>query len=106
VQDVSKYDDFNEPFVNAWLQTYNCKSWLSQQHAGMANVIPGHPFNGQLSVTDMKLRLSHTMQNTEQGRKLNQAVTQTGKYVQQTGKAFGTVVRSVVNQWWSNSSKP
>ena len=41
----------------------------------------GHPCSGQLSVSDVKLRLSHTMHNTEGGKRVSAAVSNTGKAV-------------------------
>lgn len=43
-----------------------------------------------------------TIQNTEGGRRLNQAVANTGKAVAQTSKA----VRGVFSSWWSTMTTP
>lgn len=51
-------DNFNANFVTAWRDTHNYKIWLSGVNPGILDVHPGHPFAGQLSVADMKLRLS------------------------------------------------
>ncbi len=40
-----------------------------------------------MSVSDVRLRLYHSVQSTQQGRKLAKAATDTGKYVSMTGKA-------------------
>ncbi|XP_018564564.1 late secretory pathway protein AVL9 homolog isoform X2 [Anoplophora glabripennis] len=82
-------DNFNANFITAWRDTHNYKIWLSGVNPGILDVHPGHPFAGQLSVADMRLRLSHTMQNTESGRKINQAMASTGKAVVTTSKAVG-----------------
>lgn len=44
--------------MSAWKDTYNYKMWNSLESPGILEVNPGHPFSGQLSVSDMKLRLS------------------------------------------------
>ncbi|KAL3268787.1 hypothetical protein HHI36_007884 [Cryptolaemus montrouzieri] len=80
---------FNANFVTAWRGTHNYKMWLSGINPGILDVAAGHPFAGQLSVSDMKLRFAHTMQNTESGRKINQAMISTGKAVATTSKAVG-----------------
>ncbi|KFM58158.1 Late secretory pathway protein AVL9-like protein, partial [Stegodyphus mimosarum] len=98
-------ESFNINFLNAWKSTHNYKMWSSSSHLGILEVNPGHPFQGQLSMSDMKLKFSHTMQSSERGRRLNTAVVNTGKAVVQTGKAVGgalTSAKSVVSSWWSS----
>jgi len=51
-------DQFNNAFVTAWKCTSNYQEWLCSDHNGILELNPGHPFAGQLSVADMKLRLS------------------------------------------------
>lgn len=91
-------DQFNSAFIAAWKNTSNYQEWLSSEHPGILDLNPGHPFAGQLSVADMKLRLSHTMQNTEGGRKVTQAVVSTGKAV---GGAINQA-KGAFSNWWSN----
>ncbi|KAK7793388.1 hypothetical protein R5R35_009268 [Gryllus longicercus] len=97
-------DHFNSNFMAAWKTTHNYKMWVSNDHPGIWDLNPGHPFAGQLSVADMKLRLSHTMQNTEGGRKLNQAMASTGRAVATTGRAVGGALsqaKGALSSWWS-----
>lgn len=51
-------DHFGANFVSVWRETHNYKMWLSSVKPGILEVNVGHPFAGQLSVADMKLRLS------------------------------------------------
>jgi hypothetical protein len=51
-------EHFNSSFVAAWKATHNYKMWVSGEHMGIWELNPGHPFAGQLSVADMKLRLA------------------------------------------------
>ncbi|KAJ8935962.1 hypothetical protein NQ314_012554 [Rhamnusium bicolor] len=106
LQDGSReIDHFNANFVTTWRDTHNYKIWLSGVNPGILDVQPGHPFAGQLSVADMRLRLSHTMQNTESGRKINQAMASTGKAVATTSKAVGGALsqaKGAFSSWWSN----
>ncbi|CAB3372827.1 Hypothetical predicted protein [Cloeon dipterum] len=103
-------DYFNVSFINAWKDTYNYKYWAGKEYDGILDVPPRHPFAGQLSMADMKLRLSHTMQNTEGGRKLNQAMMNTGRAVAHTGKAVGGAIsqaKGAFSSWWTNmTSQP
>ncbi|XP_012273117.1 late secretory pathway protein AVL9 homolog isoform X2 [Orussus abietinus] len=103
-QDTRQSDHFNSAFMTAWRNTNNYKSWESLSKTEINSVEPGHPFAGQLSVQDMKLRLSHTMQNTESGRKINQAMASTGRAVATTGKAVGGAIsqaKGAFSNWWS-----
>ena len=45
------------------------------------NLPPLHPCSGQLSINDMRLHLSNTIGNTESGKKVTQAVANTGRAV-------------------------
>jgi len=97
--------DFNMDFVSAWSSTNNYKLWASSTHSGLEQVVPCHPFHGNFSVADMKLRLSHSMQSTERGKKINTAVAQTGRVVMQTGRVVGgafTSAKSAVSSWFSS----
>ncbi|XP_077279126.1 late secretory pathway protein AVL9 homolog [Temnothorax americanus] len=103
-QDTRQSDHYNAAFMSAWRATNNYKAWCSANKPEILNIEPGHPFAGQLSVQDMKLRLSHTMQNTESGRKLNQAMASTGRAVATTGKAVGGALsqaKGAFSNWWS-----
>ncbi|XP_076243884.1 late secretory pathway protein AVL9 homolog isoform X2 [Calliopsis andreniformis] len=103
-QDTRQSDHYNSAFMTAWRSTNNYKLWSSSNKPEINNIEPGHPFAGQLSVQDMKLRLSHTMQNTESGRKLNQAMASTGRAVATTGKAVGGALsqaKGAFSNWWS-----
>ena len=43
--------------------------------------MPGHPCSGAVGVADVKLRLSHTMTNTDGGKKVTAAMQSTGRVV-------------------------
>ncbi|KAK0174702.1 hypothetical protein PV327_010440 [Microctonus hyperodae] len=103
-QDTRQSDHFNGVFIAAWKTTNNYKMWCNVDKLEINNIEPGHPFAGQLSVQDMKLRFSHTMQNTESGRKINQAMVTTGRAVATTGKAVGGALsqaKGAFTTWWS-----
>uniref|UniRef100_T1JAB7 UDENN domain-containing protein n=1 Tax=Strigamia maritima TaxID=126957 RepID=T1JAB7_STRMM len=94
---------FNLSFVDAWKSTQNYKTWRSCEYPKLMDISTGHPFQGQLSVADMKLRISHTMQSSERGRRINQAIGNTGRAVAQTGKAVGGAInqaKSAVSSWF------
>ncbi|KAK7109109.1 late secretory pathway protein AVL9 homolog [Littorina saxatilis] len=105
-EDGKLLEDFGLPFISAWRTTHNYRHWLDTlPHPKMADVPAGHPFTGNLSVTDVRMKLNHSMQSTERGRKINAAVVQTGKYVAQTGRAVGgafSSARSAVSSWFTS----
>ncbi|CAI9727784.1 Hypothetical predicted protein [Octopus vulgaris] len=103
--DEKLMEDFNLTFIQAWKTTHNYRLWHSCKHPLIESVSQSHPFQGHLNMSDLRVRLSHTMQSTEKGKKLNAAVSQTGKYVVQTGKVFGgaiTSAKSAMSSWFSS----
>ncbi|XP_074918683.1 late secretory pathway protein AVL9 homolog [Chelonoidis abingdonii] len=81
--------DFGTAFVATWKNTHNYRVWNSNKHPALAEVNSSHPFQGQYSVSDVKLRLSHSVQNSERGKKIGTAMINTSRNVVQTGKAVG-----------------
>uniref|UniRef100_A0A3P8UJK5 AVL9 homolog (S. cerevisiase) n=1 Tax=Cynoglossus semilaevis TaxID=244447 RepID=A0A3P8UJK5_CYNSE len=105
--------DYGAPFVSAWKITHNFRVWHSNKHPAMTAITPGHPFQGQYSVADVKLRLSHSVQNSERGKKLGNAMITTSRSVVQTGKAVGqsvggalTSAKSAMSTWFSTLAQP
>ncbi|XP_071760475.1 late secretory pathway protein AVL9 homolog [Centroberyx gerrardi] len=105
--------DYGAPFIAAWKITHNYRVWYSNKHPAMADIAPGHPFQGQYSVADVKLRLSHSVQNSERGKKIGNAMMTTSRSVVQTGKAVGqsvggalTSAKSAMSSWFSTLAQP
>ncbi|KAI3355467.1 hypothetical protein L3Q82_018301 [Scortum barcoo] len=133
--------DYGVPFIAAWKITHNYRVWYSNKHPAMAAITPGHPFQGQYSVADMKLRLSHvhylffvasyfgscveneeparrktapnSVQNSERGKKIGNAMITTSRSVVQTGKVVGqsvggalTSAKSAMSSWFSTLAQP
>ncbi|XP_061569529.1 late secretory pathway protein AVL9 homolog [Cololabis saira] len=105
--------DYGAPFVSAWKITHNFRVWDNNKHPAMTSITPGHPFQGQYSVADVKLRLSHSVQNSERGKKFGNAMMTTSRSVVQTGKAVGqsvggalTSAKSAMSSWFSTLSHP
>ncbi|XP_054427311.1 late secretory pathway protein AVL9 homolog [Pteronotus mesoamericanus] len=84
--------DYGTTFVTAWKNTHNYRVWHSNKHPALAEINPNHPFQGQYSVSDMKLRFSHSVQNSERGKKIGNVMVTTSRNVVQTGKAVGQSV--------------
>uniref|UniRef100_A0A182R271 UDENN domain-containing protein n=1 Tax=Anopheles funestus TaxID=62324 RepID=A0A182R271_ANOFN len=99
-------EHFNVHFMNAFKVTRCYDDWLERTGGGAVpafeGLVGGHPFAGTLSVADMKLRIAQTMQNSESGRKLNQAVTNTSRAV---GGAL-TTAKGAFSSWWTSFTAP
>ncbi|XP_076976475.1 late secretory pathway protein AVL9 homolog isoform X2 [Tamandua tetradactyla] len=107
--------DYGTTFVTAWKNTHNYRVWNSNKHPALAEINPNHPFQGQYSVSDMKLRFSHSVQNSERGKKIGSVMVTTSRNVVQTGKAVGQSVggafstaKTAMSSWLSTftSSTP
>ncbi|KAM6970993.1 late secretory pathway protein AVL9 homolog [Tautogolabrus adspersus] len=105
--------DYGAPFVSVWKISHNYRVWYSNKHPAMAAITPGHPFQGQYSVADVKLRLSHSVQNSERGKKIGNAMMTTSRSVVQTGKVVGqsvggalTSAKSAMSSWFSTLAQP
>ncbi|XP_037657028.1 late secretory pathway protein AVL9 homolog isoform X3 [Choloepus didactylus] len=107
--------DYGTTFVTAWKNTHNYRVWNSNKHPALAEINPSHPFQGQYSVSDMKLRFSHSVQNSERGKKIGNVMVTTSRNVVQTGKAVGQSVggafstaKTAMSSWLSTftSSTP
>ncbi|XP_053678165.1 late secretory pathway protein AVL9 homolog [Anopheles nili] len=95
-------EHFNAHFMGAFKATRCYSDWRERTGGGAVTafdgLVGGHPFAGTLSVADMKLRLAQTMQNSESGRKLNQAVSSTSRAV---GGAL-TTAKGAFSSWWTS----
>ncbi|KAB1276372.1 Late secretory pathway protein AVL9-like protein [Camelus dromedarius] len=126
--------DYGTTFVTAWKNTHNYRVWNSNKHPALAEINPNHPFQGQYSVSDMKLRFSQlvlqivtkyvynilklssvSVQNSERGKKIGNVMVTTSRNVVQTGKAVGQSVggafssaKTAMSSWLSTftSSTP
>uniref|UniRef100_A0A8D3EEQ9 AVL9 homolog (S. cerevisiase) n=1 Tax=Scophthalmus maximus TaxID=52904 RepID=A0A8D3EEQ9_SCOMX len=105
--------DHGAGFIAAWKITHNYRVWYSNKHPAMTAITPGHPFQGQYSVADVKLRLSHSVQNSERGKKIGNAMMTTSRSVVQTSKAVGqsvggalTSAKSAMSSWFSTLAQP
>lgn len=98
-------EDFGSSFVSAWKTTHNFRHWHNGDYPRVKEMPTGHPFQGHLNMTDVRMRFNHTLQSSEQGRRINAAVVQTSKYVVQTGKVVGGALssaKSAVSGWFSS----
>ncbi|XP_055389654.1 late secretory pathway protein AVL9 homolog [Condylostylus longicornis] len=99
-ENQKEVDHFNSYFISSFKKTQCFSDWyLKRPDEGFFEAITsGHPFSGTLSVADMKLKLAQTMNNSESGRKLNQAVNTTSRAV---GGALSQA-KGAFSNWWSS----
>lgn len=85
-------DDFSYQFAIEFSQTEVYKKWLKTNKERLElqlndkNSKAYHPFNGQLNVNDLKLKIMHTFSSSEQGRKINKALAEGSKIVTSASK--------------------
>ncbi|KRZ44012.1 Late secretory pathway protein AVL9 -like protein, partial [Trichinella pseudospiralis] len=103
--DTSNYDDFNAAFVHSYKATHNFLLWHSGGFHKQMNFPAGHICRGQLNFADFKLRFTHTIESSDQARKLQHALNTTGNFVNQTGKAVGGMFRNIFNHLTSSSTE-
>uniref|UniRef100_A0A3B3SMP7 AVL9 homolog (S. cerevisiase) n=1 Tax=Paramormyrops kingsleyae TaxID=1676925 RepID=A0A3B3SMP7_9TELE len=87
--------DYGAPFVSAWKVTHNYRVWHSNPHEAMSEVAAG------------------SVQNSERGKKIGNAMMTTSRSVVQTGKAVGQSVggalvtaKSAMSSWFSTLAQP
>ncbi|XP_075159134.1 late secretory pathway protein AVL9 homolog [Haematobia irritans] len=98
---LKEADTFNANFMSAFQKTQCYQEWFDvRPEASFFEPLPiGHPFAGTtLSVADVKLKLAQTMQSTESGRKINQAVNNTSRALSQA--------KGAISFWWSSMTSP
>ncbi|CAG9096972.1 unnamed protein product [Plutella xylostella] len=106
-------EPYNAQFMAAFKATPAYEKWLKSTNNGdidaFSTLAPVHPFAGQLSVADMKLKFAHTMSSTDGGRKVTAAVASTGRAVATTSRAVGGALsqaRGALTGWWSALTAP
>jgi len=95
-------DHFNRDFMCSLQSTHHYSHWRAPP--ALSGLPSGHPCgSGQLSMQDMRLRLSHNLNNTEGGKKVTAAVQSTGRAVADTGKAVTAglgAAKGALSSWW------
>nr|XP_053644228.1 late secretory pathway protein AVL9 homolog isoform X2 [Cherax quadricarinatus] len=101
-----EWEVFNGTFMSAWKETHNYRVWMaSGPYPSLMELTPGHPHAGNLSMNDMRIRLSHTIQGLDKGRRINQTLATTGTAVVKTKEAVGgalTSARGAITNLWSS----
>ena len=87
---------FNSHFTEQLRETHWQSSYSRVPPPSLAGLVVGHPCSGAVSVADVKLRLTHTMTNTDGGKKVTAAMASTGRAV---GGAVSQA-KGVFSSWW------
>jgi len=80
-QDTNEMHLYNSHYTTQLRETKFHTAWKSDPPIGLVGLVPGHPCSGAVGVSDVKLRLSHTMTNTDGGKKVTAAMASTGRVV-------------------------
>lgn len=103
----------NSQQENNFLNLNNRLQILYAQLQDLEKIRLIHPFNGQISVNDIKLRFNLIFTSTESGRKINKALIEGGKLMNSTGKAVNEALShakvsfsSFFNNWSLGSPSP
>uniref|UniRef100_A0A669BYA7 AVL9 homolog (S. cerevisiase) n=1 Tax=Oreochromis niloticus TaxID=8128 RepID=A0A669BYA7_ORENI len=80
--------DYGAPFITAWKITHNYRVWYSNKHPGMT---AGDNRQECLfwAFVNLLFSLCSSVQNSERGKKIGNAMMTTSRSVVQTGKAVG-----------------
>lgn len=79
-EELHELHPFNGPFCEAWTATNNYRRWSHTDHPGMEHFHKGHPFQGDITISDLRLRINHIAEsfaNEETRKKLAQALSKT-----------------------------
>jgi len=80
-QDTPEMHLYNNHYTALLRETRFHSKWKADPPIGLVGLVPGHPCQGAVGVADVKLRLSHTMTNTDGGKKVTAAMASTGRAV-------------------------
>ena len=81
---------FNSCFVSAWRETRHYQQWCSEgPYPQLLHISPCHPNAGHLSISDVRIRLQHSLLGGDRSRRINQTIASTGTAVKQTKEAVG-----------------
>ncbi|VDN07012.1 unnamed protein product [Thelazia callipaeda] len=100
--------DFNESFIEEWKMTNNYRIWSSGEYPDLASTVPrqhfiliSHPFTGTIGISDVLLRVEHSVGGSESGRRVASAVANTGKYFSDTSSKMRTSFTS----WFKGNTR-
>lgn len=93
--DQQRWDSFNACFVSEWRLTQSWNIWNEYVNSderktpGIYMLAPGHPSSGQVTVADIKLRMTQS----QGGKKIGEAVEKAGKALSQA--------KGALSSWWT-----
>ena len=87
---------YNSHFMSQLRLTRFHRSWSRDPPVSVLTLVSGHPCSGAVAMSDVRLRLSHTINNAEGGKKVSAAVSNTGRAV---AGGLGAA-RGALSSWW------
>eukprot|EP00794_Sanderia_malayensis_P008897 gene8897-9848_t len=82
---------FNEKFISRWKTAKNFKTWCRTRHPGLEDIHLGHPFEGSLTISDIRLRMRSRLGSVTLSDESREKI---GAAVQKTGQAVGMALSS------------
>jgi len=95
-QESNEMHLFNSNYTLQLRETKFFAAWKSDPPLGVMQQVCGHPCQGAVGVADVRLRLSHTMTNTDGGKKVTAAMANTGRVV---AGGFGAA-KGALSSWF------
>ena len=95
-QEASEMHLYNSHFTSQLRMTKFHAAWARDPPLPVMSLVSGHPCSGAVAMSDVKLRLAHTITNTEGGKKVTAVVSNTGKAV---AGGLGAA-KGAISSWW------
>ena len=102
---------FGHAFMDDWLKSSVFINWKlsSKKYTGMSRIEPVHLCQGELTFSDLKLRLSAQASDYKLSKEVvDQVLSQTQRAVENVGGVMGSVwnaASSAVSSWWSGNDE-
>ncbi|XP_065065911.1 late secretory pathway protein AVL9 homolog [Rhopilema esculentum] len=91
-------NQFNNAFIHNWRSTDTYKKWCKTKHHTIENIHQGHPFEGGLSLSDLKLRIQSRIDALSISEESKEKI---GAVVKKTGQVVGGALSSARNAFTS-----
>ena len=95
-QEASEMHLYNSHFMSQLRHTKFHQTWCRDPPVPVLGLVSGHPCSGAVAMSDVRLRFAHTINNTEGGKKVTAAVSNTGRVV---AGGLGAA-KGAISSWW------
>jgi len=88
------HKQFNDGFISSWIKTKCYEKWCRNEHLGLDDIHQGHPFEGSLTISDVKLRIKSKIDSLSMTKESKEKI---GAAVQKTSQVVGEALSSAKN---------